>query len=111
MAQVIMLVWHTFTFNLGLPILFAISIVNLSAMYWMDKYLLLRVCKTPVNINEEPIQIALIMMYWAFLFHFLVGFGMVTNDGILSTNSQATGLDDITGVGFFSAKRYQSYHA
>lgn len=48
------------------------------------------------------------MMYWAFFFHFFVGFAMITNDGILSTNNdvQETGITDITGVRFFDQKRY-----
>ena len=59
LAQVIILVWHTFQYSVGLPVLFIIAIVNLSVMYWFDKYLVLRIYNTPANLDEKPIKHAL----------------------------------------------------
>ena len=55
----IILVWHTFQYSVGLPVLFIIAIVNLSVMYWFDKYLVLRIYNTPANLDEKPIKHAL----------------------------------------------------
>lgn len=52
LAQVIILVWHTFQYSVGLPVLFLIASLNLTIMYWIDKYFVLRVAKTPVNLDE-----------------------------------------------------------
>jgi hypothetical protein len=78
-------------------------------MYWFDKWLILRVYKTPVNYDEKPILKAISMMKWAFLFHFVWGFQMITYDGILSSDNQVD--SDEKGFRFFDSKRYTSSHA
>jgi hypothetical protein len=112
---VIILVWHTFQYSVGLPVLFIIAVVNLTTMYWFDKYLVLRIYNTPANLDEKPIKHALQMFYWVFVMHFVVGYSMITNDSIISSDelvdSSSFSLDDATGINFFDQKRYQTYHA
>ena len=72
-------------YNIGLPILFFIAILNFTLMYWVDKWLLLRFHCKPKNYDETTINFALKHMYVAFLLHACVGFYMLTNDGILRT--------------------------
>lgn len=88
LAQVVVIVWHTFQYSVGMPIFFITSTVNLTMMYWIDKYLLLRVNTTPVNMNEKPIQHACTMLYWVFYMHFIVGFCMITNDSIIYSDEE-----------------------
>lgn len=93
-----------------MPVLFIIAIVNLTIMYWFDKWLLLRIYKTPVNLDEKPIKHALMMFYWVFVMHFVVGYSMITNDSILASDdiidSDTFSLDDASGINFFSQKRF-----
>ena len=90
---------------MGLPVLFIISIVNLTIMYWYDKYLVLRVYRIPANLNEKPIKHAIQMFHWVFIMHFFVGYSMITNDSIISSDelvdSETFSLDDATGINFF----------
>lgn len=90
--------------------MFIIAIVNLTIMYWLDKYLVLRIYNIPANMNEKPIKHALQMFYWVFTMHFIVGYSMITNDSLISSddlvNSDSFSLDDATGINFFDQKRY-----
>jgi hypothetical protein len=87
LAQIAVVVMHTFMFSVGLPILFLLAAMNFTMMYWMDKYLILRIYKTPVQYDHKPINFTLKLMRWSFLFHFFIGFYMITCDGILSSNN------------------------
>ena len=113
LAQVVVIVWHTFQFSVGMPIFFIISIFNLTGMYWVDKYLLLRLNKTPNNMDEKPINHALQMMYWVFYMHFVVGYSMITNDSIINSDEtyQGKSLSETSNINFFDQSRYNSYHA
>lgn len=88
-----------------MPVLFMIAIVNLTIMYWYDKWLVLRIYKTPANLDEKPIKYALQMFHWVFIMHFFVGYSMITNDSIISSDdlvkSDTFSLDDATGINFF----------
>ena len=44
-SQVLALIWITFMFSAGLPLLYPIAMVTLFIMYWVDKVL----CKQPPN--------------------------------------------------------------
>lgn len=106
----IIIVWHTFQYSVGLPVLFLIAGLNLTIMYWIDKYLVLRVAKTPVKLDEKPVLHAINMMKWCFVFHFFVGFAMITNDGILNSEEliepDSTSISDVTGIRFFDQKKF-----
>jgi hypothetical protein len=109
---------HTFMFSTGLPILFLLAAINFSIMYWIDKYLILRVYKTPVNYDTKPIDFTIRLMRWSFLFHFYIGFYMITCDGILSSANQSEHVNDFNnltdeyaGYTFFESKRYKSDHS
>lgn len=55
------------------------------------------------------------MFCWVFVMHFFVGYSMITNDSILSSDeliqSESFSLDDATGFAIFEEKRYQTKHA
>lgn len=57
-------------------------------------------------------------MSWSFIFHFFIGFLMITCDGILSSNNEYDGVSDFNnlteeyvGYKFFESKRYKSEHS
>jgi hypothetical protein len=109
---------HTFMFSVGLPILFLLAAINFIVMYWIDKYLILRIYKTPVKYDHKPIHFTLELMRWSFLFHFFIGFYMITCDGILSSNNQYDQISDFNNISevfmgykFFESKRYKSVHS
>jgi hypothetical protein len=45
------------------------------------------------------------MFYWVFVMHFIVGYSMITNDSIISSDElvelETFSLDDATGINFF----------
>jgi|TARA_B110000285_G_C15117847_1_gene615242 hypothetical protein len=96
-----------------MPIFYLLAVTNLTGMYWVDKWLVLRVNKTPLNIDEKPIKHALKMMYWVFYMHFFVGYSMITNDSIIKSDETYVGmsLSETSNINFFDQSRYNSYHA
>jgi len=81
-------------FNLGLPVLFFISIINFTIMYWVDKYFLLRFNKTPKNFDERTITFTINTMKMAFLWHLIIGFGMISYDPIITSTKKMSGVLD-----------------
>jgi len=81
-------------FNLGLPILFFISIINFTVMYWVDKYYLLRFNKTPKNFDERTITFTIDTMKMAFVWHLIVCGGMISYAPILTTTKRMKGILD-----------------
>jgi len=75
----------------GLPVLFLITAINFLIVYWIDKWLLLRFYRTPKNYDEICINFSLNEMKIAFIFHFILGSAIYSNDKIL-TSSGAVNL-------------------
>jgi len=71
-------------FSTGLPIIIVITIANFFAMYWIDKYLLLRFYRTPKNWDDTTIKYTLSLLKWTFVFHFVMGMLILSNSDILS---------------------------
>ena len=112
LAQIVAFTWTTFTYSSGLPIMYIITAVNFSIIYWIDKTLLLRFYRTPKNYDELSINFSLGQLYYAFLFHFVIGSLVYSNDQILTSSS-----DDSNGEQFrasdnniFSLSRYNKFH-
>ena len=99
----------------GLPVLFLITVINFFFIYWIDKWLLLRFYRTPKNYDEICINFSLNEMKIAFIFHFLLGSAIYSNDKIL-TSSGATNLiknaaqENSNSKSIFEVSRYNSYH-
>lgn len=73
-------------YSIGLPILYLICVINFTIMYWVDKYLLLRFHRIPKNYDEKTINFALNQMKFAFVLHAIIGFFMISNDAILTSD-------------------------
>lgn len=91
LAQIVAIIWVTFMYSPGLPVLFLITAINFFLVYWIDKWLLLRFYRTPKNYDEICINFSLDEMKIAFIFHFILGSAIYSNDKIL-TSSGATDL-------------------
>ena len=77
-------IWVTFMYSSGLPVLFLITACNFLIIYWIDKILLLRFYRTPKNYDETCINFSLNEMRFSFLFHFIIGAVVFSNNKILS---------------------------
>ena len=114
LAQIIAFTWVTFMYSAGLPILFLITAVNFMLIYWVDKWLVLRFYRTPKNYDEVCINFSLEEIMLSFVFHFIIGAIVYSNEKILT--SKGTGSDLIAsintdeGMGLFSIQRYNSVH-
>lgn len=84
LGQIVVFVWVTFMYSVGLPVLFAISALNFTIMYWVDKYLLLRFYRTPPNYDESTIHEATGFMSFAFFLHAITGFFMISNHTLMN---------------------------
>lgn len=63
-------------------------------MYWVDKYFLLRYCKTPRNYDERVITWTINTIKLAFVWHMIVCGGMLSYDPILSSTKRMGGVLD-----------------
>ena len=88
LAQIVAFTWVTFTYSSGLPVMYMITAGNFVIIYFIDKVLLLRFYRTPKNYDEMSINFSLNMMYYAFIFHFIIGSLVYSNDLILTSEEQ-----------------------
>ena len=112
LAQIVAFTWTTFTYSSGLPIMYIITAVNFCIIYWIDKLLLLRFYRTPKNYDELSINFSLGQMYYAFLFHFVIGSLVYSNDLILTSTSDDSGQENFraSDKNLFSLSRYNKFH-
>lgn len=87
LAQVIAVIWATFIYSPALPLLYPIAVVNLIIIYWMDKMFCLRFNRTPKNYSEDIITKKFYFLKLTFLFHFIAGLILLSNNGILQSES------------------------
>ena len=79
LAQIIACTWVTMTYCIGLPILFLISAINFTLIYWVDKWLILRFYRTPKNFDDRLIRYSIKYLKIGVIFHVLIGFAMLSN--------------------------------
>jgi len=114
LAQIVAFVWVTFMYSPGLPVLFLITALNFTIIYWVDKYLLLRFYRTPKNFDEKCIEFSLKEIRLSFVFHFIIGALVFSNEKILTSSGEAglfsSGASDSSTLSIFNIKRYDSVH-
>jgi len=86
-AQIVAVLWATFMFAPTLPLLYPLSVINLTVIYWYDKWLVLRHYQTPKNYDENIILRQVKYLKYTFIFHFGMGLWMLSNNAILSSES------------------------
>ena len=103
-------------YSAGLPILFLITAFNFFVIYWIDKWLLLRFYRTPKNYDELCINFSLTEMKFSFLFHFVIGAVVYSNEKILTSKGIGSSIvesltsDKQQQESIFNLQRYNSVH-
>jgi len=72
-------------FSPGMPIMYAVTAFNFTAMYWIDKALVLRFFRSPKNYDESSIKHTISSLKTSFLFHFFMGLVMFSNKDLVSS--------------------------
>jgi len=92
LSQIIELVWVTFMYSSGLPILIILTTFNFAVIYWLDKWLLLRFYAKSKNYNEKFSKSVINELKFTFVFHFYFGRLTYANSDIL--NQSGSSSDD-----------------
>lgn len=80
LAQIAAVIWATFIYSPVLPLLLPLCFVNLSNIYIMDKWFVLRFYRTPLNYDEIVIERLIHLLKWTFPFHFFGGLLFLSNN-------------------------------
>ena len=80
-------------FSSGMPLLYVLMAINFTVTFWIDKWLILRFYKTPTNFNGESILYSVGLMEYGIVFHFILGWFLMSNHKIL-TKDEKSGEED-----------------
>ena len=83
-SQVLTVVFVTFMYSSGLPILYPCAFLTFFISYWFDKLLILKFYKSPPKHTRDLSEATGTIMQYSLLFHFAVGAFMYSNSSILS---------------------------
>ena len=87
LAQIIACIWITFMFSPGMPFMYVVSAINFTAMYWIDKALVLRFFRSPKNYDEQTIKHTISSLKTSFLFHLAMGVVMLSNRDLMESKN------------------------
>jgi hypothetical protein len=87
-SQVMSQVWVTMMYSSGIPILYLVSTISFFLTYQVDKYLFIRFYKNPPQYTMAMAKQTVGIMRYSLILHFIVGFCMLSNSQILTSNSQ-----------------------
>ena len=73
-AKAIMIIFLSFVYAPGLPILVLFAMIFLFIQYWMDKYMVLRVCKRPAFVDINSCSVALHLLPIILIAHLMNAF-------------------------------------
>lgn len=69
LAQIIALTWVTLMYSTSIPLLFLLTTIAFTLMYWLDKYLMFRFYRLSKNYNSKPINLTTKFLRWSILAH------------------------------------------
>jgi len=87
-SQLITLMYVTFMYGSGMPLLYIIALVSIFCIYWMDKISLLRWYKTPPRYSSKLMARAWMWMTPMLVIHLCLGFWMFSNSTIFETDKE-----------------------
>ena len=87
-SQVLTQVYVTMSYSAGLPVLYLVSTISFFLTYWTDKFLFIYYYKNPPNYTMAMAEKTVQLMKYSLIFHFIVGFCMLSNSQILTSSSQ-----------------------
>ena len=85
-------IFLTFIYATGMPLLYPICCASFFITFWVDKFLFIRVYRTPPRYDIALMKTVRKTLKYAVVIHFLFGFYMVSNTEILSYNGDVTFL-------------------
>jgi len=93
-AQMLSVVFVTLTYSGGLPLLYWLCTASLVVTYWMDKYMLLRLCRCPPHYGPELVNMIISHLQWAVLIHLVVTCYMHANDELLASDYLSSSIEE-----------------
>lgn len=86
-AQYFVAMWSVMSYSGGMPCLYPIGCLNFFVLYWVYKYLLLKMyCKT-TSFDQQLCLSSMALFKYAVIFHLFFGAFFYSNSNILSANN------------------------
>ena len=79
-SQILTIIYICLMFSSGMPILYLVTFVHLSVMFWIDKIYLLRVCRTPKNYDRYMAEKVRQVLFYAPIVHILFAVALFGNN-------------------------------
>lgn len=84
-SQLLTLLYVTFMYGAGMPLLYIIALFSLVAIYWVDKITLVRLYRSPPRYSSKLMSRARMWMTPMLLIHICLGFWMFSNSTIFES--------------------------
>ena len=91
-AEILNLVFVAFTFSPAIPVLYFVALANLMVLYWVDKFLILRVTIRPKKLSEKLEQTVVSVLMWSILPHLLMAVWIYGSPKIFNENLDPNAL-------------------
>lgn len=75
-----------------MPILYFVALINLIVLYWVDKFLILRVTIRPKKMSEKLEKMVVGIMGWSVVPHLLMAIWIYGNPRIINENLEPNSL-------------------
>jgi hypothetical protein len=85
-SSILYIIWITFMYSSGLPILYFVAFLSFFATYWVDKLLLFRYYRMPPNYSMGLSNSSIQIMKMSIVLHFFFGFFMYSYAPILPSH-------------------------
>jgi hypothetical protein len=109
-AQVTALVFVTFTFSSGMPLLYYITFISLFITYWTDKILVTKYFRKENGFTADLSRNVVNMLYWAVVIHIPFGYLMLSEPNLLESNRPDGVPDGLEGSQYFGTTRVSQGH-
>lgn len=99
-------------YSAGIPLLYPVSMVSFFLTYWVDKYLFIRYYKNPPQYTMAMAERTVSLMRYSLILHFIIGFLMLSNSQILTSNNKEQ-LEEYVEENqyfLFAEEKYKSAH-
>ncbi|CDW73927.1 UNKNOWN [Stylonychia lemnae] len=96
----------------GMPLLYLIAFASFFLTYWFDKFFLLKCYRKPPSHTIDLSSSTVSLMYYALVFHFIIGLYMYSNITILTPTDFINDLFDYITFDTvtFDLRRFQNWH-
>lgn len=92
-SQVLTSFFILMIYSSGMPLLYLVGVVQFCTMYWVDKFLFVRVYRKPPSYGMELASIARSVIVYAIILHLCFGFYMFSNSAIFTYEGDFLYLD------------------